>query len=234
VRREDFVHKLLVSSAAIAALLVGSATAQASSITLTFGTGGTSGFTSGTDNSSLGPVAVATGLDLTVSPWSNANSAAVWDITASSAGFGVFNGTCDLSIIVCLLPDSADADSSSSTSEGLTFSFSAPVTLTNATFGQWGNSDVAAISAGGALVTNFGSNSGSYSPGGGLTNSSFFFQAIDNGARASSWRLSSLRFDYPAPAPPPPQQPLATPEPSSILLLGGGLVAAARRMRRRK
>ena len=221
------MHKLLVSSAAIAALLVGSATAQASSITLTFGTGGTSGFTSGTDNSSLGPVAVASGLDVTVSPWSNANSAAVWDITSSNDGFGVFNGTCDVSFIICWAPDSSQADSSSSTSEGLQFNFSAPVTLTNATFGQWGNSDVAAIFAGGALVTNFGTNSGSYSPAGGLTNSSFFFQAID-GSGTSSWWLRSLTFDY------TPQQPVATPEPSSILLLGGGLLAAAKRMRRRR
>jgi hypothetical protein len=229
VRREDFVHKLLVSSAAIAALLVGSATAQASSITLTFGTGGTSGFISGTDNSSLGPVAVATGLDLTVSPWSTANSASVWDITASSEGFGVFNGDCFNIVIACVPTDSSQADSSSSTTEALLFSFTAPVTLTNATFGSWGNSDVAAIFAGGALVTNFGTNSGSYSPAGGLTNSSFYFQAID-GSGTSEWRLRSLTFDYTA----PPQQPLATPEPSSILLLGGGLVAAARRMRRRK
>ena len=227
------MHKLLVSSAAIAALLIGSATAQASSITLTFGTGGTSGFTSGTDNSSLGPVAVATGLDLTISPWSNANSAAMWYITASSDGFGVFNGTCDLSIIIaCLSWDSSQADSSSNTSEGLAFSFSAPVTLTNATFGSWNNSDVADIFAGGVLVANnFGDNSGSYNPVGGLANSSFFFQAVD-GSSISQWRLRSLTFDYTAPA--PPRQPVATPEPSSILLLGGGLLAAARRMRRRK
>lgn len=226
------MHKLLVSSAAIAALLVGSATAQASSITLTFGTGGTSGFTTGTDNSSLGPVAVASGLDLTVSPWSNANSAAVWDITSSSDGFGVFNGTCDLSFFFCFSWDASQADSSSSTTEGLQFDFSAPVTLTNATFGSWNNSDAADIFAGGVLVANnFGDNSGSYNPVGGLTNSSFFFQAVD-GSSTSQWWLRSLTFDYTAPA--PPQQPVATPEPSSILLLGGGLIAAARRMRRRK
>ena len=118
----------------------------------------------------------------------------------------------------------------SSTTEGLQFDFSAPVTLTNATFGSWNNSDVADIFAGGVLVANnFGDNSGSYNPVGGLTNSSFFFQAVD-GSSTSQWWLRSLTFDYTAPA---PRQPVATPEPSSILLLGGGLVAAARRLRRR-
>jgi hypothetical protein len=219
----EAVVRKFVCGAALAALLVSSTAAHAASITLTFGVGGTSGFTSGAINSALGPVAVAAGLDVTVSPWASVNSAAFWGVSANDEGFGV----CSAQLLLCF--EETHADSSSNTTEGLNFSFTAPVTLTNATFGAWGNNDVADIFAGGVLVSNnFGDNTGLYS--GNHTSNNFFFQAVDSNS-TSSWRLRSLTFDYTAPAPP---QPLATPEPSSILLLGGGLIAAARRMRRRK
>lgn len=180
--------------------------APAFSTTITFGTGGTTGFTTGGVNSVVvNNAGGVSGLTLTVMAGvlSPGNCAPQCWLTASSAGYGVDNsapagGASD---------GSSDIDGSG-LNDFITLIFSRAVHFNGATFGNFGFSDDGSLyntTSGATLITSFDTNSIS---GFNVLGTSFRFQATgDNDA----YRLRSVTF-------------VENPEPGTLGLTAVGLI----------
>jgi hypothetical protein len=175
------------------------------SATITFGTGGTSGFTGGGVNSiTVNNAAGVTGLSVIVtagvlSP--DSCSSQCW-LTTSSAGYGVNNAAPSGGA-----SDSSDDIDGSGADDFISLVFNQQVRITGATFGSFSSSDDGELyntTSGTVLVTAFDTNSIALNSLG----TSFRFQATGTN---DAYRLRSVTF-------------VATPEPSTFGLTAAGLM----------
>lgn len=187
--------------------------------TITFGTGGTTGFTSGGATVSVNNAAGITGLLVTVtagvlSPNTCDNTCL---ITSSNAGYGVNNA-----------PNGNDGSmdiDGSGYDDFIRVTFNQTVTLTGATFGSFSaqagdNGRLYNGTTNAILINSFNTSS---LTGLSYSGTSFLFAAIGND---DAYRLRSVTFDV-APT-------STTPEPSSFALIGLGLTGVFALTRKRR
>ena len=190
--------------------------AQAGLVTVTFGTGGTTGFTSGGG----GPVLVSGPLTLTLTagctpPSTNCSSPA---LTASSSGYGVNSVSTD--------PDPG-MDGNGST-DLMTFTFSSPVTLTQILLNEWDSGDggiLQNLTTATTLLDTAAFSSATLDLTTNNVGSSFRLTIKDGN---DDYWVRSLTFED---GTIPPEE---IPEPSTCVLIGAGLAALGLFRRRRR
>ncbi len=173
-------------------------TPAASATVITFGTGGTSGFTAGGSSVTVNDAAGIIGLTVTLTPGTTTTCPAC-TITTAATGYGV-SSTGDTSTNI-------DGNTLIDT---LTISFSQSVTLTGLTFGNWNGTDDVGIYNGSTLVTTYTApgNSATVSTSG----TSFQIRAVDSG---DAFTLRSMTFTV---------DPVSTPEPATFGMMGVALL----------
>lgn len=159
----------------------------ANATTITFGTGGTTGFTGGGTNSvTVNNFGGSTGFNVTVTAGATTACGPTCTITTAATGYGVTSSTTDTS---------AGIDGTGLL-DTLTIAFTNSVRVTAITFGSWDPSDDAGIYNGATLITTYNNNT----PTATLNSVGTSFQIRAVGGN-DDFRIQSITFtEIPEPA----------------------------------